>query len=1438
MSLSVNMLKFKHTQSEKKRRAKTVLLLLCVGLFFSIASHASAVAVNVYYSVGQNTTDHSSGGNISITSGVATFTVAQIANNLGVGDRLNAGGNIYYLASKIDTKHWNVVTKLGAIPVDLASTAVTSITHAYASMSAALTGAKDSSHITTANLVTANVILNIPCYYDTGADTTSGLAVSSYTTGSLNYIRIYTPVSTSTEANASQRHTGKWTTNAYRIELTNANGFSGTTNYIRFDGLQIKITSTATYAWGINVSGKLIGDTTDIQISNNIIKSGNGGGTGQMGIENYRATASANVYRIWNNIIYGFNCASGAAMQVTGDIAYVYNNTLYNNYQGIGATWAPSTVTAINNISQDDVSSGFVRNYADSSSNNISDFNDAPGSNSLNSTKIQFIDATNEDFHLAPGAVAINAGANLSGDSNLAFNTDIDADARPFGSGWDIGADESTHTRTDFVAPSVTTFSMPANTNAITVPATLTATDDVGATGYLITESSSIPSLGNPNWSDTAPATFTFGEAGVVNAYAWVRDYEGNISPSASQTITITLTGAVYYVDNCVVTGSDSNNGTDPSTPWLTVAKVNSSAFNPADSILFHRGCTWREQLTVLSSGLANAPITFGAYGTGNKPIISGADTVSGWTNYSGNIYVASTSPANVPNQLYVDGTFYDIAHYPNSGWLTATANSYYTSYNTIIDSNLTLTSDQIIGATVMVRANDWYIGTTVATDYNPATYTITLHDSIYPGTQSSMIAGYGFYLQNMLWMLDSPGEWYYDSTAHQIYLWAPNGDNPSSHSVEISNRSYGINDTGKNYITIQNLEIDNANQQDVYISNASNITINGITASGGQNGILLTTNTNSSITNNSIQNTLSDGIQATTKTSNEVVSKNTINNAGNVGMPKVSDGAIYITGAAMTANNNTVTNSGYIGIDFRGGQINGSQTLVENNIIDRSCLVLDDCGGIYTEPSGNPMFGTISGNTVTNSIGNASGTNHTTTMSLGIYLDDLSYGISILNNIVSNTDVGIFLHSSHDTTVTGNNVYSSRKYAYAINRNSSTAAPGLVRNNIATNNIFETLGTDAVARYYTGQSTGTNLGPDTPPLFGTFNNNTYYHPNSSTVIGNVNVYNTLADWQQSTGQDLNSTDLASAYNPITVNNPNATWAQSKNVIASTTAGTTLSYAINNTGVNTCDASLTFTSYASLNFHTEADVGKTVCYRAQDYTGNVNFYALSNAISGIDATGPLLSNLLPLNNSARTRNPPPVFTWSATDALSGPASYNFYWDSSLLASSITSPYTLSNPTCGYHTWSLRALDNVNNYTDSAPLNLDVTCQTVTSASVFTNLPVITKTITTPAPTITAPTVVTSSPASNSTLPPSPQTPPTTNPEVSTTTTGTSSVLKLGSVGNDVKALQKFLNKHLKPHLTIDGNFGLKTAKAVKKWQKAHGLMVDGVVGPQTRKKME
>jgi hypothetical protein len=66
----------------------------------------------------------------------------------------------------------------------------------------------------------------------------------------------------------------------------------------------------------------------------------------------------------------------------------------------------------------------------------------------------------------------------------------------------------------------------------------------------------------------------------------------------------------------------------------------------------------------------------------------------------------------------------------------------------------------------------------------------------------------------------------------------------------------------------------------------------------------------------------------------------------------------------------------------------------------------------------------------------------------------------------------------------------------------------------------------------------------------------------------------------------------------------------------------------------------------------------------------------------------------------------------------------------------------------------------------------------------------------------------------------------------------SRVLKMGDSGEDVRVLQKAVNKHLEliggPSLSPDGHFGKKTFLKIVEFQKLNRLKPDGIVGDKTR----
>jgi len=82
-----------------------------------------------------------------------------------------------------------------------------------------------------------------------------------------------------------------------------------------------------------------------------------------------------------------------------------------------------------------------------------------------------------------------------------------------------------------------------------------------------------------------------------------------------------------YYVD--ATDGNDTNTGLSAEQAWQTLGKVYDEMWNfdPGDNIYFQRGETWsgNDPLSIICSGTSGNPITFGAYGSGDRPAFNGA---------------------------------------------------------------------------------------------------------------------------------------------------------------------------------------------------------------------------------------------------------------------------------------------------------------------------------------------------------------------------------------------------------------------------------------------------------------------------------------------------------------------------------------------------------------------------------------------------------------------------------------------------------------------------------------------------------------------------------------------------------------------------------------------------------------------------------------------
>lgn len=277
-------------------------------------------------------------------------------------------------------------------------------------------------------------------------------------------------------------------------------------------------------------------------------------------------------------------------------------------------------------------------------------------------------------------------------------------------------------------------------------------------------------------------------------------------APSAS------AIGTTYWISP---SGSDTAAGTS-ATPFQTIQHCATIA-GAGDTCEIESG-TYREAVVPANSGTAGNPITFtGAPGA--SVTVDGSDPVSGWTLYSGQIYKASVTVASSVQglQLFQGSTSIPSARWPVTGTdllhsNRATAGSGSTHNVTTDVSTIKTTGlpSGLTGATVVFWGGDQWLAQTATIATSSAgqlTFTgASAQCAASPYNELCVTVGTRYYVTNALSLLTASGQWYYDSSAHVVYYWAPAGGSPSG--VTIKQRNYAFDLSGRSYINIENLSL------------------------------------------------------------------------------------------------------------------------------------------------------------------------------------------------------------------------------------------------------------------------------------------------------------------------------------------------------------------------------------------------------------------------------------------------------------------------------------------------------------------------------------------------------------------------------------------------------------------------------------------------------
>lgn len=125
--------------------------------------------------------------------------------------------------------------------------------------------------------------------------------------------------------------------------------------------------------------------------------------------------------------------------------------------------------------------------------------------------------------------------------STVGNNIYIMGGDQPVGGGWGVHSNTNESYAID-TPPTVTDFSIPATSASLQIPiVAFSTTDDIGVTGYMVTESSTQPTATAAGWTATVPNSYAFTTAGAKRLYAWAKDDAGNVSSSMSAGTTIDM---------------------------------------------------------------------------------------------------------------------------------------------------------------------------------------------------------------------------------------------------------------------------------------------------------------------------------------------------------------------------------------------------------------------------------------------------------------------------------------------------------------------------------------------------------------------------------------------------------------------------------------------------------------------------------------------------------------------------------------------------------------------------------------------------------------------------------------------------------------------------------------------------------------------------------
>ena len=290
-----------------------------------------------------------------------------------------------------------------------------------------------------------------------------------------------------------------------------------------------------------------------------------------------------------------------------------------------------------------------------------------------------------------------------------------------------IGSESSTTTDTAAPVGSISINDGASYTNSTTVTITLTATDDVGVTGYYVSEDSTVPSASASGWTSVS-STASYNETlsyslssddGSKTIYVWYKDDAGNVSGTASAAIIVDTTLPLVTIS------SPTSNST-----YTSASSTISLGGSASDSLSGITGVTWSNSRggNGTATGTASWIIAGISLSVGDNVITvtavdnagnTGADAIT--VAYSVSTPTPTPTPTQTPTPKPSDTT-------PPDGSVSINSGASYTNSTTV---TLNLSASDSVGVTGYYIAASSLSPLASASGWTTITSTTSYHDAV-----------------------------------------------------------------------------------------------------------------------------------------------------------------------------------------------------------------------------------------------------------------------------------------------------------------------------------------------------------------------------------------------------------------------------------------------------------------------------------------------------------------------------------------------------------------------------------------------------------------------------------------------------------------------------------------------------------------------------------